>query len=183
LDSTNDFSTSLQITGRAYAKDYTGSSTPAHLVQAAFDMQAAYDDAEGRAANYTNYGEGELGKDGVFGGADAPLTAGVYAFTTDVLINVDIYFDGDADSIFIIQMTGGLTMAANKRVTLLHGVKAENIFWQVQGAVMVGAGSHMEGIIMAEKDVTFVTSSSLTGRILGFTICALQMATINQPYF
>jgi hypothetical protein len=199
LGATNDYSTSLQLVdGYAYAADYTASSTPADLEQATLDMDAAYNDAKARntiqlldgttttttVGDKLNYGAGNLGANGIFGGVNAPLTAGVYTFTTDVLINVDIVFNGEgnSDSIFIIQITKGMTMAANKMVTLIGGAKAENIFWQVEGGVIVGAGSHMEGIFLAKGSVTFVTKSSLNGRIMGQSLCALQMATINEPY-
>jgi hypothetical protein len=65
-------------------------------------------------------------------------------------------------------------------VTLDGGVVASNIFWQVAGAVTVGAGAHMEGIILGKSAITFQTGSSLNGRILGQTMCALQMATIVE---
>jgi hypothetical protein len=39
----------------------------------------------------------------------------------------------------------------------------------------------MEGIILAATAVTFETGSSLDGRIMAQTFCALQQATITQP--
>jgi hypothetical protein len=56
---------------------------------------------------------------------------------------------------------------------------AKNIFWQVAGAIMVKAGAHMEGILLGQTTVTFITGSSLNGRILAQTACVLQMATIT----
>jgi len=45
----------------------------------------------------------------------------------------------------------------------------------------VGAGAHMEGILLVKTDVTFITGSSLNGRVLAQTACVLQSATIVQP--
>jgi hypothetical protein len=38
----------------------------------------------------------------------------------------------------------------------------------------------MEGILLVKTDVTFVTGSSLNGRVLAQTACALQKATIVE---
>jgi hypothetical protein len=39
----------------------------------------------------------------------------------------------------------------------------------------------MQGILLVKTDVVFENSSSLTGRVLAQTFCALKMATITQP--
>jgi hypothetical protein len=63
---------------------------------------------------------------------------------------------------------------------LLGGALAKNIFWQVAGHVEVGAHAHMEGTILAMTAVTFITESSLNGRVFTQTACNLQKATIAQ---
>jgi hypothetical protein len=78
-------------------------------------------------------------------------------------------------------MTGSLLQAANVEVILTNGALAKNIFWQVAGTVYVGAGAHMQGIILAKTAITFITGSKLNGCVLTQTFCALQMATITQP--
>ena len=84
-------------------------------------------------------------------------------------------------------MTGKLLVAPNVNVFLTGdesgGAKAtaKNIFWQVAGSVIVGAGAHMEGIILAKTSVLFETGSSLNGRVLAQTACALQMVNITEP--
>jgi hypothetical protein len=182
LDSTNVFSTSTpQLTGNAFAANYA-SPTPSLLTTAVGSMLTAYTDAAGRPnadGARINMGGGNLG--GAFGGAAFPLTPGVYTFTTGVNIVTDIYFDGmeNDDSVFIIQMTGSMVQTANVNVFLTNNAQAKNIFWQVAGTVTVGAGAHMEGILLVKTAVTFVTGSSLNGRILAQTAVALQVATIG----
>jgi hypothetical protein len=105
------------------------------------------------------------------------LTPGVYTFTTGVSITNDLYFDGDG--VYIIRMTGALIQTANTSVYLTNGAKAENIFWQIAGNLVVGAGAHMEGTLMVKTNALFVTGSSLTGRVLAQTACNLQMASIT----
>jgi hypothetical protein len=171
---------STQLTGKAYAANYAV-PIPATLTTAVGDMETAYTDAAGRTntnATRINLGAGILG--GVFGGATDPLTPGIYTFSTDVLISGNLFFEGSATDIFIIQIAGNVIQAANINVLLSGGALAKNIFWQVAGTVGVGAGAHMEGILLVKTAVTFITGSSLNGRILSQTLVALQMATIVE---
>jgi hypothetical protein len=174
-------STSTQVTGSVYAASY-GGDTPSDLTLAVGAMETAYGDASGRPnedAARVDLGKGNLG--GAYGGASAPLTPGVYTFGTSVSIDGDITFSaGSSTDVFIIQITGDLKQAADTRVLLTGGAQQDNIFWQVAGAVEVGAGAHMEGVLLVKEAVTFVTRSSLNGRVLTQTACNLQKAVINS---
>jgi hypothetical protein len=172
FDSSGTFSTSLQVTGKAYAADYI-SPTPSKMTTAVSDMQTAYTTTAGRP-NTNGY---DL-NGGLIGGET--LTAGVYTFASDVFIGSDITFDGGGDdnAIFIIQMTGNLLQAADTEVILENGAQAHNIFWQVAGFATFYASAHMEGIFLVQKHVTFVSGSSLNGRVLTQTACNLEQATI-----
>jgi hypothetical protein len=181
-DITDTFATSEQLTGKAYASNYAV-PIPATLTTAVSDMETAYTDVAGRPqpdAARINLGQGVLGGDNA-GGPTAPLTPGVYTFSSNVLLSGDIHFDGSNTDIFIIQIAGNLVQDADYKVILKGGAKAENIFWQVAGFVTVNGGAHMEGIILAKTSVTFITESSLNGRILSQTACVLQKATIVEP--
>jgi hypothetical protein len=181
LNSAGTFSTSDQVTGNAFASDYTD-PTPTALTTAVSDMETAYTNAAGRPntdAARINLGAGILG--GVNeGGPSTPLTTGVYTFSTDVFVTGQIHFSGSATDVFIIQIAGNLIQSANYNVILSGSVKAENIFWQVAGYVEVGSGAHVEGILLVKTGVTFKTSSSLNGRVLAQTACVLQQATITE---
>jgi hypothetical protein len=179
--STLEYSVSAQLTGHAFAAN-SGGTVPAKLSVAVSAMEAAYTDAAGRVSPgevRIDLGGGILG--GAFGGENAPLTAGIYKFTTGISISTDIYFNGSATDIFIIQITANLIQAANKKVVLTGGALAKNIFWQVAGYVEVGAGAHLEGILLVATHVNFLGGSSLNGRVLAQTACNLQMATITEP--
>eukprot|EP00580_Thalassiosira_gravida_P003216 CAMPEP_0201622038 /NCGR_PEP_ID=MMETSP0492-20130828/47186_1 /ASSEMBLY_ACC=CAM_ASM_000837 /TAXON_ID=420259 /ORGANISM="Thalassiosira gravida, Strain GMp14c1" /LENGTH=268 /DNA_ID=CAMNT_0048091611 /DNA_START=1196 /DNA_END=2002 /DNA_ORIENTATION=+ len=174
------YTTSTQFTGKAYGASYI-EPTPTHLTTAVSDMETAYTDAAGRLnpiAAKTNIGSGAIGGEKL---TSDSTDGGVYTFGSDVTINSDVTFEGSATDIFIIQMTGNLIMADAVKVTLVGGVLAENIFWQVSGKVEVGTGSHLEGILLVKTSVLFKTGSSLNGRILAQTACDLQEATITQP--
>jgi hypothetical protein len=191
LDLSEQFSKSTQVfassggdassthSGHAYAASY-GAPISDVLTVAVVDMETAYTDAANRLnadATRINVEAGILG--GLFGGPDDPLTPGVYTFDTNVFLNGDVHFSGDG--VYIIQMTGNLVQAAGYEVILGAGARAENIFWQVEGFVEVGAGATMQGIILAKTKVDFITGSSLKGRVLTQTACNLQMATITEP--
>jgi hypothetical protein len=63
-------------------------------------------------------------------------------------------------------MASTLDLAAGMKVLLSGGAKAENTYWQVAGAVSVGAGAHFEGIILGKTSAAFGDGSSINGRIL-----------------
>jgi hypothetical protein len=174
-DSVGKFSTSAQVTGKAYGADTIAEPVDV-LVKATVDKVAAYNDAAGR-----DKAVGSRLNPRAFGAQSNPLTPGVYTFTPAVSISTDVYFQGSDTDIFIIQMGGTLDVASRVQVILAGGAKAENIFWQVAGAVTVGTGAHMEGIILGKTAVHFKTGSSLNGRILAQTACTLAKATINDP--
>jgi hypothetical protein len=166
-------STSALITGEAFAADY-GVPTPAILTTAVSDMETAYTDATGRTPGVgpkLNYQAGLLD--------EVTLTPGVYTFSTAVQLTGNIYFRGNAEDVFIIQVAANLVQAENFRVILEGGAVPENIIWQVAGTVAVGAGAHMEGILLVKTSATFKTGSTLTGRVLTQTNCALQSASMN----
>jgi hypothetical protein len=178
-----EYSTSAQITGKAYASDYDAPTKEA-LTAAVDDMMTAYTDAAGRPNSdgaRIDLNRGNLG--GEYGGKDHELTPGVYTFGTGVTIAEDIYFDGDRDedSVFIIQTAGSLEQVAGTKVILENGARAENIFWQVATHVEVGAGAEMQGILLAKTKVDFIIGSELTaGRVLTQTACNLDGATIIE---
>ena len=167
---------SLVTDGTVYAADYLG-KTASLLTTAISDMETAYTDAASRANTMEkDLGAGEIGS--------LTLVPGVYTFGSNVNISDDVTLSGTtADDgpteIFIIQMTGDLMLAADMKVILTKGVLAKNVFWQVAGAVEVRAGATMKGILLVQTDVTFVTGSTLNGRVLAQTACVLQKATIT----
>ena len=81
----------------------------------------------------------------------------------------------------IVQIAGKFLAGAGAKVILNGGVKAENIFWQIAGSATIGAAAHVEGIILVKTAITFITGSSLHGRVLTQTAATLQVATIVEP--
>ncbi|MDA3926601.1 MAG: ice-binding family protein [Kiritimatiellae bacterium] len=171
MDSSGEFSTSAQVTGRIYAPDYAN-STPAKMTAAISDMEAAYTAAAGRTIpDATELMAGDI--------SGLTLTPGLYKWSTQVLINQDVWLDagGNADAIFIFQIEGDLTMAGSKKVILSGGAQAKNIFWQVGGGAgaVIGTYAHFEGIVMTAKAIDMQTGASFNGKLL-----AQSAVTLNQ---
>jgi len=164
MDSTGVFSTSSQVTGHIYSADYT-SPTPSNLTTAVSDMQTAYTDAAGRAANYNELYAGDL--------SGKTLTPGVYKYSNSVLINTELTLTGNANDVWIFQIAGSLTQASNISITLAGGALAENIFWQVADTVVIGTGAHFEGTILAMTNIAVGTNASINGGLFAQTAVTL----------
>jgi len=178
-DVTNSYATSAQVVapGKLYAANNTGGTTSVDLTTAVSNMEAAYTDAASRTAtndSTTNYKGGALGGE--------ILAPGVYEFGSAVgITTADLTLDGKATDVWIIKMTGALTMAAGKSVTLTGGALAKNVFWQVAGAVTVDANAHFEGIILAKEAITFGNKASVKGRLYSQAAVNLDATTVTVP--
>ncbi|PKM45488.1 MAG: hypothetical protein CVV03_06650 [Firmicutes bacterium HGW-Firmicutes-8] len=171
-DATNVFSTSAQITGKAYASDYAP-PTPSNLTTAISNMETAYTDAAGRAVNYTELYGGDI--------SGKTLTAGVYKWGTGVLINTNVTLNGGANDVWIFQIAKGITQASGTRIILTGGAQAKNIFWQAAETVAIGTDAHFEGIILGMTDITLGTNASINGRLLAQTAVTLDKSTVVAP--
>lgn len=171
-DATTGFSTSTQITGKAYAPDYSA-PTPSNLTTAVGDMGTAYTDAAGRAANYTELYTGDI--------SGKTLTAGVYKWSTGVLINSDVILKGGVNDVFIFEIAKGITQANNTKIILSGGVQAKNIFWQSAKSVSIGTGAHFEGNILGKTNIALGCKSSINGRLLAQTAVTLIKSTVVAP--
>ncbi|KAJ1622785.1 hypothetical protein T492DRAFT_913128 [Pavlovales sp. CCMP2436] len=180
-DSSNTFSTSAQLTGKAFGADQT-SPTPSKLTIAIGDMETAYTDAASRP---TSSGANLNVLAGLITGTT--FTPGVYTWGSDVAFSSDIYLSGSADDIFIFQTSGNVVVGAGAKVLLIPDGSgggtptAATIVWQVAGYLKVDAGAHLEGIFLIKTHAAFEAKSSLNGRILAQTAATLISTTIIEP--
>jgi hypothetical protein len=172
MDSGNEFSTSSLVTGQVFASDYAV-GTPTYLTTAIADMLIAYNDGAGRTADYTELYTGDL--------SGKTLTSAVYMWSNDVLINTDVTLNGSSTDVFIFQIAGTLTMAANTQITLTGGILAENIFWIVADTVAIGTGADFQGVILSMTNVSFNTGSTITGMIYAQTSISLDATVVTKP--
>jgi len=171
------YSTSTQVVApfQLHAADYTGGTTSADLTTAVLNMEAAYTDAAGRTATSgatTNVGGGTL--------TSLTRVPGVYEWGSNVTIPTNLTLSGSATDVWIFKVAGTLDMAAAKSVIMSGGLP-QNVFWQVSGAVTIGANSHFEGIILGQTSITFGNLSSINGRLLAQSAVVLDATTVTQP--
>jgi hypothetical protein len=169
------FSTSAQVTGKIFASDYAV-PTPANLTTASTDAGTAYTDASTKAATFpVNPTAGVIPAAG-----SAPVAPGVYKWTGNVAMT-DTTLDGGANDVWVFQVAGNLTQATNTTVTLANGAQAKNVFWAVAGNVTLGAGAHLEGVVLSQTAIHLQTGASANGRLIAATAVTLDNSTVIQP--
>jgi len=148
-------------------------------------METAYTDAAGRApgvgATNLNVGGGTLNGQN--------FVPGTYTWNTpgNVTITGDITLTGDANDIWIFQITGTLDIASGGSpsggadVVLAGGALAKNVFWQVAGATTLGTYSTFNGTILAKTNIAIQTGATLNGRALAQTAVTLDANTVTLP--
>jgi hypothetical protein len=177
-----DYSTSQQVTGGAYAADQAP-PIPLKMTNAIADMELAYSDAASRSvANPSALNV----QGGLITGVAFP--PGVYHWDTDINLHGAIHLHptnaGSASTDrFIFQTTGNIIVGLGSEVVLAVGLQAANIVWQSAGYVQVGASAKMKGIFLTKTHATFLTHSSLDGRILAQTAVTLDQTTVTHPAF
>jgi len=172
LDSTGQFATSGQVTGKIFAASFS-TPTPSTLTVAIGDMGTAFTDATGRPSpNFTNLASGAIG--------GLVLVPGLYKWTSAVSVGSNITLSGAATDTWIFQVAGTLSVVANARMVLAGGALAQNIVWVVTGAITAAAGSHLEGVVLGKTAITLQTGATANSRLLAQTFVALQKATVNN---
>jgi hypothetical protein len=168
-----------EVSGTIYSVDAAGPlpcrvTNATRLTTAVSDMQTAYTDLAGRTnPDFLNLGAGNIG--------GKTLTAGLYKWTSPLVIPSDIIISGSSNDIFIFQVAQTLTMSSAVNVTLTGGAQAKNIYWVSAGAVTLGTTSHFEGNILGQTSISLLTGASINGRLLAQTAVTLQKNTLVLP--
>ncbi len=160
-------------------------TTLAIATQARADAQAAYN-ALAALPPGSDPGAGQLG------GLVLPAAVYTAAGGTFAVTSGDLTLDaqGDANAVWVFQSASALTVGLNatpRRVLLINGAQAKNVFWQVGSAARIEDRSAMVGTIIAPAGVTISTAgqtgqTTLTGRAIGLTASVtLVNTTIVAP--
>ncbi|ADY12519.1 ice-binding family protein [Sphaerochaeta globosa] len=159
--------------GKIYASDFIA-PTPDMLIAAILDMETAYD---------TIVALTDPRPELIAGGTT--LYPGLYKSIPAVSLSINLTLDaeGDEAAVWIFQITGALNVAAEVEIVLLNGAKAENIFWQVTGAVSLLANSKMQGIVLGEGVIALTDGATIEGKLLGQTNVTLIGNTVVDPLF
>ncbi len=186
--------TCAEMTGFIYTVDATyvggscvkpGPGANKTLVDnAILDMGTAYADAAGRSLpNATELGAGDI--------SGLTITPGLYKWSTGVNVNTDVTLDaqGDTHAVWIFQISGDLTVAAGgtlatgKKVVLIGGAKASNIFWQVGGltGATLNTYSTFNGDILSAKQAIVKTGAVVNGRLFADSQVTLEQNPVTQP--
>jgi hypothetical protein len=72
-------------------------------------------------------------------------------------------------------------MAADQRMALSGGARAQNVFWQVAGAVDLGVAAHAEGIVFSKTRIGLAAGASINGRLLAQTAVDMASSTVTAP--
>ena len=171
------FSTSIRVTGNVYASDYA-TPTPANLSTAVSNMETAFTTANGLVvpAPVNEFMAGNLN--------GQTLSAGIYKWSTGVVITNGIVLDGGGDncSTFIFQIAQDLTVANGAIITLQNGAQANNIFWVVAGSkAELGTTVDFSGNILCQTLISLNTGAVVHGRLLAQTAVTLIASTVILP--
>ena len=147
-------------------------STLALAAQALADATLAYNQLAAMPAG-SDPGAGQLGGL-VLAPAVYTAAGGTFSITSGDLV---LDAQGDANAMWVFQSASALTVGLNatpRRVTLINGAQARNVFWKVGSAARIEDGSTMVGTIIAPAGVTVSTAgqtaqTTLIGRALGLT--------------
>ena len=160
-------------------------TTMAIATQARADAQTAYDTLAALPPG-SDPGNGQLG------GLVLPAAVYTAAGSTFAITTGDLTLDaqGDANAVWVFQSAAALTVglpATPRRVLLINGAQARNVFWQVGSAARIEDRSAMVGTIIAPAGVTISTAgqtaqTTLVGRAIGLTASVtLVNTTIVAP--
>jgi hypothetical protein len=97
------------------------------------------------------------------------LTPHTYVMNAATLLTDSIYLnaEGNANAIFVIQINGALSTSTFSTVSLINGAQAQNVYWEVQGAVTINNNSTFCGNIVGNNGaISLGTGVTLDGRAL-----------------
>lgn len=145
-------------------------TTQAIATQARADAQTAYNTLAALPPG-SDPGAGQLG------GLTLPAATYTAAGGTFAITSGDLTLDaqGNPNAVWVFQSASALTVglgATPRRVILINGAQARNVFWQVGSAARIEDGSTMVGTIIAPAGVTVSTAgqtaqTTLIGRAIG----------------
>jgi hypothetical protein len=109
------------------------------------------------------------------------IFAGVYKTAGAVTPAGTITISGNATDIFVFIITGALTIGANTTFVLSGGVTTNNIFFVVDGAVILGADSINFGTFVGLVAMTVGVDATLDGRVLSLGGAIVNGGDVSVP--
>jgi len=99
------------------------------------------------------------------------FTPGTYTHASAISIGglnpiVTLDGEGDDNAIFIFIAGSTMTTAPLSQIVFQNGAKAENVFWVIGTALVVGNGSIMVGTFLAGSSATIGENGKIWGRVI-----------------
>jgi hypothetical protein len=97
-------------------------------------------------------------------GSLAPLTAGVYSFSSSAQLTgtLTLNFAGASNEDIVIQTVSGLTTASGAKVIVEGGNATDGVFFQIGSTATLGSGTLFEGNILALTSVVLDSSAEIS---------------------
>lgn len=175
---TGDVGTNVGLTTGFDALNVTGMIHPipdTSTAAAAADLLTAY--------NYLNVlpFDIELLYPAQFGN-NLVLTPHTYLLNAATVLTNTVYLDAEnnANAVFVIQINGALSTSTYAKVLLINGAQAKNVYWKIDGAVLISDYSQFKGTIICNNGaVDLLTGVVLEGRAMT-TTGALSVAAVTS---
>ena len=141
--------------------------------QAQSDRQDAYDAAAAETSTGTLAGDQ----------AGVTFTPGVYTSAAAVTNTGTMTLDavGDSSAVFVFQVGAAFSSAAASKIVLKNGALANNVYFQVLGAVAIGAGAKVVGTFIGAGAISFGEAATIKGRALAATTVSLANTPFTEP--
>jgi hypothetical protein len=99
------------------------------------------------------------------------LTPNTYCTGAAATLNGVLTLDGqgDATSLFIINIGGALATGTAARVVLTNGAVAANVYWRIAGRFDLGVDAVFQGTVLANGAISLLDGATLVGRGLSQT--------------
>lgn len=95
------------------------------------------------------------------------LTPRTYLLDAAAVLTGILYLNaqGNADAVFVIKIKGALSTSTYAKIILTNGAQAKNVYWKIDGAVLISDYSEFKGTIVANNAaVNLLSGVTLAGR-------------------
>lgn len=101
-------------------------------------------------------------------GNNQVLSQKVYCLTSGSTLNGNLTLDGQGDpnALFIFKIDGSFSTSTFSHVILIDSASANNVYWQINGAFVLGDSSSFTGTLIANGAISLLSGASLNGQAL-----------------
>ena len=156
--------------------------------QAKTDLGTALAEANARTISQVPVGTGDLALTIVNGGSPGVYPPGLYSSASSLTLgagNMTLDARGDPDAVWVFKAGSELLVSDARKILLLNGAKAKNVFWTLGSSATIGDQVDFKGNILAGTSTALGTTAAngttVEGRVLSVSALSLYAVTINAP--